>query len=129
LIEEMKKVMQSLSPRSEAARTIVISLLETINQEDFKTARTFLQDDMKYIGVFGSRDGAEAALGEVQQLLLKFQIKEVIAEDNQVAVFYDLSTSGITLFAAGWFQIKDDKVSLIRVVFDPRPVLEMMSKR
>jgi len=125
----MKKVMQSLSPRSEAARTIVISLLETINQEDFKTARTFLQDDMKYIGVFGSRDGAEAALGEVQQLLLKFQIKEVIAEDNQVAVFYDLSTSGITLFAAGWFQIKDDKVSLIRVVFDPRPVLEMMSKR
>jgi SnoaL-like protein len=129
LIEEMEKVMQSLSPRSEAARTIVISLLETINQEDFKTARTFLQDDMKYIGVFGSRDGAEAALGEVQQLLLKFQIKEVIAEDNQVAVFYDLSTSGITLFAAGWFQIKDDKVSLIRVVFDPRPVLEMMSKR
>jgi SnoaL-like domain len=113
---------------SETARNIVTNLLEAINREDFTTAREFLQDDMKYIGVFGSRDGADASLGEVQQLSLKFGIRKVIAEGNEVAVFYDLSTSGITLFAAGWFQIQDGKVNLIRVVFDPRPVLEMAKK-
>ena len=121
--------MQSLSSHSEAARTIVTSLLEAINREDFTAARAFLRDDMKYIGVFGSRDGADASLDEVQQRSLKFGIREVIAEGNEVAVFYDLSTSGTTLFAAGWFQIKDGKVILIRVVFDPRPILETIAKQ
>jgi hypothetical protein len=46
-----------------------------------------------------------------------------------VAVFYDLSTSGVMLFAAGRFQIRDGKVILIHVVFDPRPVLETMAKK
>jgi ketosteroid isomerase-like protein len=114
---------------SEAARNIVTNLLEAINREDFAAARAFLRDDMKYIGVFGSRDGADASLDEVQQRSLKFGIREVIAEGNEVAVFYDLSTSGMTLFAAGWFQIKDGKVILIRVVFDPRPILETIAKQ
>src|ERR1700737_388672 len=34
--------MQSLSSHSEAARTIVTSLLEAINREDFTAARAFL---------------------------------------------------------------------------------------
>jgi hypothetical protein len=114
---------------SEAARNIVTNLLEAINREDFAAARAFLRDDMKYIGVFGSRDGADASLDEVQQRSLKFGIREVIAEGNEAAVFYDLSTSGMTLFGAGWFQIKDGKVILIRVVFDPRPILETIAKQ
>jgi len=121
--------MQSLISHSEAARNIVTNLLEAINREDFTTARTFLQNDMRYIGVLGSRDGADASLAEVQQRSLKFGIREVIAEGNEVAVFYDLSTSGVMLFAAGRFQIRDGKVILIHVVFDPRPVLETMAKK
>ena len=66
---------------------------------------------------------------EIQRLSLKFGIREVIAEGNEVAVFYDLSTSGVTLFAAGRFQIRDGKVILIHVVFDPRPILETMAKK
>ena len=121
--------MQSPFSHSEAARNIVTNLLEAINREDFTAARTFLQDDMRYVGVFGSRDGADDSLAEVQQRSLKFGIREVIAEGNEVAVFYDLSTSGVTLFAAGRFQIRDGKVILIHVVFDPRPVLETMAKK
>jgi hypothetical protein len=126
---ELKRPMQSLISHSEAARNIVTNLLEAINREDFTTARTFLQNDMRYIGVLGSRDGADASLAEVQQRSLKFGIREVIAEGNEVAVFYDLSTSGVILFAAGRFQIRDGKVILIHVVFDPRPVLETMAKK
>jgi hypothetical protein len=121
--------MQSLFSHSETARNIVTSLIEAINREDFTAARTFLQDDMRYVGVFGSHEGADDSLAEVQHRLLKFGIREVIAEGNEVAVFYDLSTSDITLFAAGRFQIKDGKVILIHVVFDPRPVLEIMAKK
>lgn len=125
---KLKRPMHNLTSHSEAARNIVTNLLEAINREDFAAARTFLQDDMRYIGVFGSRDGADASLAEVQQRSLKFEIREVIAEGNEVAVFYDVSTSGVTLFTAGWFQIRGGKVSLIHVVFDPRPVLETMAK-
>jgi SnoaL-like domain len=121
--------MPSLISHSEAARNIVTKFLQAINREDFTAARTFLHDDMKFIGVFGSLDGADASLAEVQQRSLKFGMREVIAEGNEVAVFYNLSTAGVTLFAAGRFQVRDGKVILIHVVFDPRPVLETMAKK
>jgi hypothetical protein len=120
--------MQNLSSNSEASRNTVTNLLEAINREDFTAARTFLHDDMRYIGVFGSLEGADDSLAEVQQRLIKFGIKEVIAEGNEVAVFYDLSTAGVTLFAAARFQIREGKVALIHVIFDPRPVLDKMAK-
>jgi hypothetical protein len=76
--------MQGRFSHSEAARNIVTNLLEAINREDFTAARTLLQDDMRYVGVFGSCEGADDSLAEVQQRLLKFGIREVIAEGNEV---------------------------------------------
>jgi hypothetical protein len=70
---------------------------------------------MKYVGPFGSRDGAEAYLREIERLRLKFDIQRVFADSKDVCALYDITVSGITVFACGWFQIEAGKVSSLRV--------------
>ena len=88
-------------------------------------ARRYVNDDMKYVGPLGSRNGAEAYLQEIERLRLKFFIQKVFTDDKDVCALYDITVSGITVFACGWFQIKAGKVSSLRVTFDPRPLFAL----
>ena len=105
------------------AKEVVLALGKALNDENFQIARGFVSDDMKYIGPFGVRDGAEAYLQEIQRLRLKFDIQKVFVDDRDVCAFYNIAASGITVFACGWFHVKAGKVSSLRVTFDPRPLL------
>jgi hypothetical protein len=105
------------------AKEVVLGLGKALNDENFQIARGFVSDDMKYIGPFGVRDGAEAYLHEIQRLRLKFGIRKVFVDDQDVCAFYDIAVSGIIVFACGWFHVKAGKVSSLRVTFDPRPLL------
>jgi hypothetical protein len=54
---------------------------------------------------------------------VKFDIRKIFADDKDVCVLYDITVSGITLFACGWFQLEAGTVRSMRVTFDPRPLL------
>ena len=106
-------------------KEVVLGLGKALNDESFQIARRYVSDDMKYVGPFGSRDGAEAYLQEIERLRLKFDIQKIFADDENVCVLYDITVSGITLFACGWFQVNAGKVSSLRVTFDPRPLVAL----
>jgi hypothetical protein len=105
------------------AKEVVLKLGMAINDESFQQARRYVSDDMEYVDPFGSRIGAEAYLQEIEHLRLKFDIQKIFADGNDVCVMYDITVSGITLFACGWFQVAAEKVRSLRVTFDPRPLL------
>jgi hypothetical protein len=48
---------------------------------------------------------------------------------NDVCLLYDIDMSGTKIFTCGWYQIKDSKIKLLKVVFDPRPLLEKADKK
>ena len=102
---------------------VVLSLGKALNDENYEAARRYVSDRMKYVGPFGSRDGAEAYLHEIERLHLKFNIQRIFGDDKDVCALYDITVSGITLFACGWFQVEAGKVKSLRVTFDPRPLL------
>ena len=52
-----------------------------------------------------------------------FDIRKIFADDKNVCVLYDITVSGIMLFACGWFQLEAGTVRSMRVTFDPRPLL------
>jgi SnoaL-like domain len=106
-------------------KEVVLGLGKALNDESFQIARRYVSDDMKYVGPFGSRDGAEAYLQEIERFRLKFDIQKIFADDKNVCVLYDITVSGITLFACGWFQVNAGRVSSLRVTFDPRPLLAL----
>jgi hypothetical protein len=107
---------------SDEAKLVVLRLGKAINEQNFQTARTCVADDMRYEGPFGTRVGAEAYLGEIERLGLKFHILRIFANREDVCVLYNIDAAGVTLFACGWFQMKDGKVGSLKVTFDPRPL-------
>ena len=106
-----------------ATKEVVLRLGKALNDENYVAARRYVSDNMKYVGPFGSRDGAEAYLHEIERLRLKFDIQKIFADNKDVCVLYDITVSGIRLFACGWFQIEAGTVRSMRVTFDPRPLL------
>ncbi|MBA4140531.1 MAG: hypothetical protein H0X70_08510 [Segetibacter sp.] len=60
------------------AKEIVTSFVESLNNEDFKTAKTYVSDNMTFVGVLGSRNGAEAYFKDMKKMKLKYEIKKVL---------------------------------------------------
>jgi limonene-1,2-epoxide hydrolase len=102
---------------------VVLSLGKALNDRDFKAARSFVHDEFEYVGPFGSRNGAEAHLKEIQRLGLAFDIKKISADGNDVCALCAITVPGMSrlsvatggLFACGSFQIQNGKVSSLRV--------------
>jgi limonene-1,2-epoxide hydrolase len=110
------------------AREIVMACIKALNEEDFQTAREYTTDNFSFVGVLGSRNGAAAYFDDMEKMKLKYDVKKVFVDRDDVCLLYDLSISGITIFGCGWYHVEDDKISSLRVVFDPRPVLELQDK-
>jgi len=105
------------------SRETILKFLKALNDEDFKTARAFAADEMKFEGVMGSRDGAEAYFADMEKMRFKYDIKRLFADGDDVAVFYDINMGkGEPIFTAGWYHVTAGKINTIRVVFDPRPL-------
>jgi hypothetical protein len=106
-----------------SASQCVLGFINALNAENFEKARTLVSEDLKFIGVMGTRDGAEAYFKDMEKMKLKYRIKKVFADDNDVCLFYDIDISGKTIFASGWYQTENGRIKSFQVVFDPRPLL------
>jgi limonene-1,2-epoxide hydrolase len=106
-------------------KDVVISFLMAMNQEDFQEARTYVNDDLRFVGVMGSRDGADAYFRDMEHMKFKYDIRKVFQDEetSEVCIFYDINMSGKTIFSCGWYKVTNDKIDNFRVLFDPRPLL------
>jgi limonene-1,2-epoxide hydrolase len=111
------------------AKNIVTAFLEALNHEDFKTARQYVSDDMKFEGVMGSRNGAEAYFKDMAHMKFKYTIKHLFTDGDDVSVFYDIDMGGHIIFSSGWYKVSNGKINWIKVLFDPRPLLETKDKK
>lgn len=60
----------------------------------------------------------------------KYKIKKVFEEGTDVCLLYDINMGGKeTIFTCGWYHLKNNKIKSLKVVFDPRPVLEESVKK
>jgi hypothetical protein len=88
------------------AKEVVLKLGRAINDESFQQARRYVSDDMKYVGPFGSRIGAEAYLQEIEHLRLKFDIHKIFADGNDVCVMYDITCQVSRYLPAVGFRLR-----------------------
>jgi hypothetical protein len=110
-------------------KDVVNSFIRLLNEEDFRTARTYTHDDFSFIGVLGTRDGAEAYFKDMEHMRLKYDIKKIFADGDDVNVLYDINMQGTTIFASGWYTVKDGQIKSLVVLFDPRPLLQQAQKK
>ena len=106
------------------AKDIVLKFLNALNAENFEAARGTLDDNMQFNGVMGSRDGADSYINDMSKMRFKYDVLKVFENENDVCVFYDIDMNGKRIFTCGWYVLQDEKIKSLRVIFDPRPVLE-----
>ena len=112
-----------MATSTDSTKQVVLGLAKALNDENYEAARRYVSDSMTYIGPFGSRNGADEYLHEMERVHLKFDILKIVAEDEDVCVMYDITVADTTLFACGWFRVEAGTVRSMRVTFDPRPLL------
>ena len=115
----MEKQQSTLTSPAEAVQ----GFLQALNEDDFDTARQYLADDFTFVGVLGTRNGAEVYMQDMKKMKFKYQVKKLFVQDQDVSVFYDINMGGVVLFASGWYQVGKDGIKSLNVIFDPRPVL------
>jgi hypothetical protein len=111
------------------AKDIVMSYVKALNDEDFKTARQYVSDNLSFAGPLATLNEADAYFKDMERMRLKFEIKKVFVDSEDVCLLYDLKAGPKTLFGCGWYHLEQGKISSIRAIFDPRPILEMSAKR
>jgi tRNA G37 N-methylase TrmD len=119
----MEKIESTIA---KSAKEIVMEYMRSVDQREFKSARSLLIDRVSYSGPqgLGSFDSAEPYLKYLEHLSLpKSEIKKVFADGNDVCLIHEsnFATPPVTLFVCTWYRVDDGKISSIRVVFDPRP--------
>lgn len=108
----------------EISSNIVQQFMDALNKENWAAAETLLTPDFKFAGVMGSRDGASTYMEDMRRMKIKYKTHKVFENGDDVAVLCDYEMSGQSIFGCSWYQLKGDKINLLRVVFDPRPLLE-----
>jgi predicted ester cyclase len=116
------------TPRTGASQTdpteVVLAYVAALNDEDFKSVRQYMSDDLSFVGVLGSRQGADAYFKDMERMRLKYEIQKVFANGDDVCLLYNLRISGLTVFGCGWYHVENGKIDSLKVLFDPRPILE-----
>ena len=104
-------------------KEVVLSFIDALNADDFKSARMYLNDDLVFKGVMGSRDGADVYMQDMKKMKFKYELKNSFVNRRDVCLIYDINMSGSVIRTCGLYHVKDGKITSIRVIFDPRPLL------
>jgi hypothetical protein len=117
--------MQKIESYAKSAKEIVMEYVQATEHQDFQSARGYLRDNMTYVSPVNSFDRAEPYLKYNLHLyetgqLVKFNIKKEFADSNDVCILHEWNSQLVCV----WYHVDDDgKISSIKVIFDPRPLV------
>lgn len=116
--------MNNQTSASLDSKEIILRFIDAMNRFDYEEARSFVADDMSFVGVLGTRNGAEAYFSDMQKMRFQYNIVKAFSDGDDVCLIYNINMSGKEIFCFGWYQLQNGKIKSFRVVFDPRPLLE-----
>jgi ketosteroid isomerase-like protein len=112
---------------------VVADFYDAVQRRDMVAARRSLADDMTFVGLFETYPDANAYMAtftELLKIVTKLEIKMIIGENENAAIFYDMHSSdpapGVTLVAE-WHRTKDGKIVQACSAFDGRPFAAMFA--
>lgn len=107
-----------------STRALVERYHEAWKQHDFDTARSLLRDDLSFHGpidTFERADDYVDALRRLQPMVEGVELAMIVSEGDDAVVLFDLITPKGRTPVAEWYHVEADKITAVRVYFDPRP--------
>lgn len=108
---------------SNTTPNVAEQFIQYLNEENFDKAESCLDPEFKFIGVLGKRENASVYMKDMRQMKFKYQIIQSFTAGEDVSFWYMIDMGNKTIEASGWYQIIDGKIHSLKVVFDPRPLL------
>jgi len=115
------------------AGDVVHGFYQAVRGNDLQAARQYLADDLEFVGLFETYRGPEEYLAALKGLLsitLHLDVKTIIAQGEEVAIFFELETKApaeATTLVAEWHEVQDGKIRRVRSAFDGRPFEAMFT--
>jgi len=115
------------------ARDVVEQFYAAVQARDLTRARTYLSDDLVFVGLFETYHGPAQYLAALTGLLgitTRLDVKSIIAEGDQAAIFFELETvapAAATTLVAEWHQVAQGKIRRVQSAFDGRPFAAMFT--
>jgi quinol monooxygenase YgiN len=112
---------------------ILKKFYDAVTKRDLAAARAYLADDLVFVGLFQTYRSADEYLNALTGLLevtVRLDVKGIIGQGNDAAVFFDLETRAPAegkVLVAEWHQFKDGKICHVRSAFDGRPYAAMFA--
>jgi ketosteroid isomerase-like protein len=116
-----------------SAGEVLRKFYAAVVKRDLIAARGCLKDDLVFMGLVETYPSADAyveALTGLLSITVRLDVKTIISEGNDAAVFFELQTRApaeATVLVAEWHQIKDGKIAAVRSAFDGRPYEAMFT--
>ena len=105
---------------SKDPREVVMSYISALDKQDYGAALALLRNDVQIRGPAGESFGKPLDFIEMlRKYRGKYDIKKAFSDGSDVCLWYDLKTSGPTVFMSSWYGIRDGKIASIQTIFDP----------
>jgi hypothetical protein len=103
---------------------VVLAYFEAWKARDFDKMRSLLDDDLDFVGPldqFSNADDYHKAIEGLSQAMTDIVVQKTFVDGPNVLTWYDLHTSlAPPAPVADWSRVQNGKISMVRVVFDPR---------
>ena len=117
------------------AGTTLGAFYSAVKRKDISAARQYLDPNLTFYGLFEfeTYPNAEAYLAALTGLLSitsRLEVKTIIAQGDNAAIFFDLETTApaaATTLVAEWHKVRDGKIVEVRSAFDGRAFEAMFS--
>ena len=111
--------------------TTPLDLAETYftawQEQDAPALRAILADDVTFDGPMATLDNADDAVEGLMGLAAattELTILKRLADDTDVITWFEITTQDAgPLPTSNWSHVENDKITAIRVAFDPRPLV------
>lgn len=113
------------------AGTILRKFYDAVQRRDMETARTYLDDNMTFVGLFETYPSADAYIAtfaQLMQIVTRLDVKTIIGEGDNAAIFMDMVTTApapATTLVAEWHRTRNGKIVRAQSAFDGRPFAAM----
>jgi SnoaL-like domain len=105
-------------------KAIVQAWSDAVHSGAFDKAKPLAREDLHFRGpidTFNRVDDFLASLKQLGGIVRGAQPEAIIADGNQVALFYILKTVVGDAPVAEWYTVEGGKISAVRAYFDARP--------
>jgi len=100
---------------------VVMSYISALDRQEFDEALALLHENVRIRGPAGEGYGKPLDFIEMlRKYRGRYDIKKIFSDGNDVCLWYDLKTTGPTVFMASWYQVRNGKIVSIQTIFDPR---------